>query len=197
MSNRFDCLREDSCQQDSVKEKTKPSDNIRFKSLKQTRRLKPVENTRFASLKPIKRYKPVENTRFANLKPVERYKPVENTLFNGHRPSLNVRDSREESVMRNYRFESLKPIKKPPRESKRETFRQQPVEHKFEQLGSIDGMFSNLSIKPKQNKKKKKKKKIVYEEEEESDKEDYKTTIEMLNNFYPKEESEEEDNSAW
>jgi hypothetical protein len=100
--------------------------------------------------------------------------------------------------MRNSRFESLKPIEKLPREPRREIHRQQPVEQKFEQLGSMNGMFNNLSIKPKQNKKKKKKKKkIVYEEEEETDKEDYKTTMQMLDNFYPKEESEEEDNSAW
>ena len=100
MSNRFDCLREDFCQKDSVKEKTKPSNNTRFKSLKQTRRLKPVENTRFSSLKPIKKYKPIENTRFSNLKPIERCKPVENPRFSSLRDSKNVRYFRQEPVMR-------------------------------------------------------------------------------------------------
>ena len=150
----------------------------------------------------LPKYKPVENNRFATLKPVERHKLVENTRFSSLRPSEHNRDFRQEPVMRppmrNSRCESLKPIEKLPRESRRETFRQHPVEQKFEQLGSMQGMFSNLSVKPKQNKKKKKKKKkIVYEEEEETNKEDYKTTIQMLDNFYPKEESEEEDNSAW
>ena len=100
----------------------------------------------------------------------------------------------------NSRFESLKPIEKLPRELRRERFRQQPVEEKFEKIGSMEGMFNNLSIKPKQNKKKKKKKKkkVIYEEEEkELEKEDYNSTLQMLDNFYPKEESEEEDNSAW
>ena len=108
-------------------------------------------------------------------------------------------------ICRFSRFESLKPVEEPFREPRRERFRQtEPVGGKFEKIGSMEGMFSNLSVKPKQNKnnkkKKKKKQEAVYEDDEKDKEERLLTIRKAQSNMYHTDEEEEEaqeDNSAW
>ena len=185
--------------------------NNRFNPLEENK--KSPKKGRFDCLKeepsrpPRRFYNSRKNTRFESLKP-----PTLNSRFNDlqkdvlRSPNSDERHGSLKSLPRiNSRFESLKPVEKPFREPRRERFRQtEPVEGKFEKIGSMEGMFSNLSVKPKQNKNKKKKKKkkqeAVYEDDE-KDKEDRLLTLKMAQAYmYHTDEEEEEvqeDNSAW
>lgn len=184
-NNRFNLLDEDK----------KSSKKGRFDCLKEEPSRPPRrfynsrKNTRFESLKP-----PILNSRFDDLQKDVLRSPKPNERFGSLKSLPRI----------NSRFESLKPVEKPFREPRRERFRQtEPVEGKFEKIGSMEGMFSNLSVKPKQNKKnkkkKKKKKEVVYEDDE-KDKEENLLTIKMARAYmYHTDEEEEvqEDNSAW
>jgi len=182
-NNRFNCLEENkkSPQRgrfDCLKEEPSRPPRRFYNSRKNTNFKPPTLNSRFNDLQKDVLRSPKPDERHRSLKSLPRI---------------------------NSRFESLKPVEKPFREPRRERFRQtEPVGGKFEKIGSMEGMFSNLSVKPKQNKKNKKKKKkkqeAVYEDDE-KDKEDKLLTIKMAQAYmYHTDEEEEEvqeDNSAW
>ena len=137
---------------------------------------------------PRRFYNSRQNTRFEGLKSA-RFNDLQKDVL--RTPKSN--ESLKSLPMKNSRFESLKPIQKP----RRERFRRTETSNvKFEKMGSMDGMFSNLSIKPKQNKKNKKKKKkkqeVVYEDDE-KDKEDRLLTIKMAQPYMYHTDEEEED----
>ena len=179
--------------------------NNRFNPLDEDK--KSSKKGRFDCLKeepsrpPRRFYNSRKNTNFKPQTLNSRFDDLQKDVLRSPKP--NERFGSLKSLPRiNSRFESLKPVEKPFREPRRERFRQtEPVEGKFEKIGSMEGMFSNLSVKPKQNKKKKKKKKqeAVYEDDE-KDEEDKLLTLKMAQAYmYHTDEEEEEvqeDNSA-
>ena len=184
--------------------------NNRFNLLDEDK--KSPQRGRFDCLKkepsrpPRRFYNSRKNT---NFKP-----PTLNSRFNDlqkdvlRSPKPDERHGSLKSLPRiNSRFESLKPVEEPFREQRREPRRDrfhsnETSSAKFEKMGSMEGMFNNLTIKPKQNKKNKKKKKkkqeVVYEDDE-KDKEDKLLTIRMAKAYmyHTDEEEVQEDNSAW
>jgi hypothetical protein len=209
-TNRFNCLDKtykegdsplDWADKNNVLHNPIPPKKGRFDSLKEEPSRPPRrfynsrKNSRFGSLKP-----PELNSRFNSLQEDVLRSPKHKERFG------SLRSLKREPPRMNSRFESLKPVEEPFREQRRDKFRSNETSNaKFEKMGSMEGMFDNLSIKPKQNKKNKKKKKkkqeVVYKDDE-KDKEDKLLTIRMAKvyMYHTDEEEEEEvqeDNSAW
>ena len=161
-NNRFNCLEENkkSPQKgrfDCLKEEPSRPPRRFYNSRKNTNFKPPTLNSRFNDLQKDVLRSPNSDERHGSLKTL----PIMNSRF---QTLKSTREQRRGPPRINSRFESLKPTEEPFREQRREPrrdrFRQTgPVEEKFRQMGSSEGMFSNLSVKPKQNKKKKKKKK--------------------------------------
>ena len=203
-NNRFNLLDEDKKfpkkrRFDFLKEEPSRPQRRLYNSRKNTNFKPPILNSRFDDLKKDVLKSPKSDERHGSLKTLPRV----NSRFQTLKPTgESFREQRRGPPRLNSRFESLKPIEKLPREPRRERFRQtEPVEEKFEKIGSMEGMFNNLSVKPKQKKKKKKKKKqeAIYEDDE-KDKEDKLLTLKMAQAYmYHTDDEEEvqEDNSAW